>query len=203
MPWPRNSSAAAITSSRPGAYHHDVAALSTRFGFERQFGGGGRYYSSFQARRLLAESLSDAIDAAVGAVPVFRGVPAGTRAIELPDAVYGDRLLATFGKPKRETVCECERISEPSLAQALHILNSDALHAKLADPKGRIGRLVAAKTAPDAAIEEIYLAALSRRPTVAELDACRRFVAQAPDAKSFYEDLLWSLFNSKHFLFVR
>jgi hypothetical protein len=24
-----------------------------------------------------------------------------------------------------------------------------------------------------------------------------------PDAKSFYEDLLWSLINSKQFLFVR
>ncbi len=62
---------------------------------------------------------------------------------------------------------------------------------------------MAVKTPHAAVVEELYLAALSRRPTVSEQDACRRLAVLAPDAKSFYEDLLWSLFNSKQFLFVR
>lgn len=163
----------------------------------------GRFYASFPARRIAAESLSDAIDAAAEVTPKFAGVPAGTRAIELPDAFYNDRLLTTFGKPKRESVCECERTTEPSLAQALHTLNSEAIHAKLTDAKGRVARLVAAKVSLDAAIEELYLATVSRPPTAPEIEACRRLRAEAPDGESFYQDLLWSLCNSKHFLFVR
>ncbi len=163
----------------------------------------GRYYASFKVKRLPAEPLSDAIDAAVGIMPRFKGVPAGTRAIELPDSIYDDGLLATFGKPQRESVCECERLSEPSLAQALHTLNSERLYAKFGAPTGRIARHVAAQTPPDKVAEELYLSALSRYPTPAERDACRRLAAEAPDKQSLYEDLLWSLLNSKHFLFVR
>jgi hypothetical protein len=163
----------------------------------------GRFYASFVAKRVAAEPLSDAIDAAAEVTPKFAGVPAGTRAIELPDAVYNDRLLTTFGKPKRESVCDCDRGTEPSLAQALHVLNSEALHAKLTDAKGRVARLVAAKTPFDAVVEELYLATLSRRPTEGEAEACRSLRAQASDAESFYQDLLWSLCNSKQFLYVR
>jgi hypothetical protein len=163
----------------------------------------GRFYASFVAKRIAAEPLSDAIDAAAETTPKFAGVPAGTRAIELPDAIYNDRLLTTFGKPKRESVCDCDRGSEPSLAQALHTLNSEAIYAKLTDAKGRVARLVAAKTPLAAAVEDLYLATLSRRPTVAEFDACRLLRAESPDAESFYQDLLWSLCNSKQFLFVR
>lgn len=163
----------------------------------------GRYYASFQVRRLAAEPLSDAIDAATGASPRFTGVPAGTRAIELPDSNYEDLLLATFGKPQRETICECERLSDTSLAQALHTLNNEKLHAKLTVANGRLARLATAKTAHPAVVEELYLATLSRRPTPAEQDACHRLAAEATDAQSFYQDLLWSLLNSKQFLFVR
>ena len=30
-----------------------------------------------------------------------------------------------------------------------------------------------------------------------------KLLADAPDRRTFYEDMLWSLVNSKHFLFVR
>ena len=52
-------------------------------------------------------------------------------------------------------------------------------------------------------LAELYLAALSRRPTAAEQAVLGKLRAEAPDRKAFYEDLLWSLLNSKHFLFVR
>ena len=60
-------------------------------------------------KRLPAEPLSDAIDAVSGVPTKFRKVPLGTKAIELPDAQYDNYLLKTFGKPRREGVCECER----------------------------------------------------------------------------------------------
>jgi len=99
-------------------------------------------------------------------------------------------------------VCECERVSEPNLAQALHTLNSDLLAAKIADPKGRVAHLLAAKKPHDDIVAELYLATLCRRPTTAEQASCRKLLTEAADAKAFYEDLLWSLLNSKQFLFV-
>lgn len=133
----------------------------------------------------------------------FEKVPLGTRAIELPDAHYNNYFLNTFGKPRREGVCECERVSEPNLSQALHTLNGDIVTAKITDGKGRVAQLLAAKKSVDEIIGELYLATLSRRPSAHELTVWRQQLAQAGDAKGFYEDLLWSLINSKHFLFVR
>jgi hypothetical protein len=162
-----------------------------------------RFYSHYHVKRLAAEPLLDAVDAATGVPTKFPKLPLGTRAIELPDARYNNYFLSTFGKPRREGVCECERVSEPNLAQALHTLNGDVVTAKIADPRGRVARLLAAKKPHDDIVTELYLATLSRRPDERERAACRRLLAEAPDAKSFYEDLLWSLVNSKHFLFVR
>lgn len=162
-----------------------------------------RYGSHALAKRIAAEPLLDAIDNATGVPTKFTNLPLGTRAIELPDAQYDDHLLKTFGKPKREGVCECERVSDPSLAQALHTLNSEAIIAKIGSPTGRVAKLLAAKKSHDDIVAELYLASVSRRPSDAERAACRKLVDEAPDAKTFYEDLLWSLINSKHFQFVR
>lgn len=161
-----------------------------------------RFYSHYRVKRPAAEPLLDAIDDATGIRTKFAKVPLGTRAIELPDAQYNDYFLTAFGKPRREGVCECERVSEPNLAQALHTLNSDVLAAKISSSKGRVAKLIAAKKSPDAIIDELYLATLSRRATSEERSACEKLLAANPDKKAFYEDLLWSLINSKHFLFI-
>jgi hypothetical protein len=166
-------------------------------------GADDRFYSHYHVKRLAAEPLLDAIDAAAGTQTKFAKVPLGTRAIELPDARYENYFLNTFGKPRREAVCECERVSEPNLAQALHTLNGDLVTAKVGSPQGRVARLLAAKKSHDDIVGELYLATLCRRPTAGEQAACHKLLAEAPTPQAFYEDLLWSLINSKHFLFVR
>jgi hypothetical protein len=168
-----------------------------------------RFYSHFAVRRMPAEPLLDAIDYAAGSKTRFTNpalgstMPAGTRAIELPDATYSDIFLNTFGKPKRATVCECERTPDENLSQALHTLNGEAVAAKIADPKGRIAGLIAAKAPHDSIMNELYLATLSRRPSAAELQASRDYLAEVGEATEAYQDLLWGLLNSKPFLFVR
>jgi hypothetical protein len=162
----------------------------------------GRFYSHYTVKRVAAEPLLDAIDVVTGVATKFDKVPLGTRAIELPDAQYTNYFLNVFGKPKREGVCECERVSDPNLAQALHTLNGDAIAAKIGSPQGRVASLIAAKKPNEQIVEELYLAALSRRPTAAEQAECKKLLAEAPNLKSFYEDLTWSLMNSKQFLFV-
>src|SRR5262249_16405000 len=127
----------------------------------------------------------------------------GTRAIELPDANYQNYFLTTFGKPKRVSTCECERVPDENLAQTLHTLNGDIVAAKLADANGRIAKLIAAQKSHDELVTELYLASLSRRPDPGELEASRKFLADAPSPQECYQDLLWALINSKQFMFVR
>ena len=50
-------------------------------------------------------------------------------------------------------------------------------------------------------VEELYLAALSRRPTSDELAKLTGFVSKANDRRAAVEDVVWGLVNSKEFLF--
>jgi len=161
-----------------------------------------KFYSHYQVKRLPAEALIDAIDRVTGIPTKYRNLPLGTRAIELPDAEYPDYFLNTFAKPRRVSVCECERSPDPNLAQALHTLNGDVVAIKIRDAKGRVSKLVAAKKPHDEIVEELYLAALSRLPSDDEKQASRELLADVSTPADFYKDLLWALMNSKQFLFV-
>ena len=161
-----------------------------------------RFYSHYQVRRLPAEPLLDAIDIATGSSTKFKSLPPGTRAIELPDAEYPNYFLTTFAKPRRATVCECERMPDENLAQALHTLNGDILADKITAKDSRIAELLKSEQPPEAIVTELYLATLCRKPTEAELTAAQNFLDESPSPKECYEDLLWALLNSKQFLFT-
>jgi hypothetical protein len=166
-----------------------------------------QFYSHYMVKRLPAEPLLDAINTATGTTSTFKNLPIGTRAIELADTMSSrgvdNYFLKTFAKPERKTVCECERVPDPSLAQALHTLNGDTIKDKTEDENGRIARLLKEKKTHDEIVTELYLATLSRFPTDAERAACGRFLTNSPSPTECYEDLLWALINSTGFLFVQ
>ena len=110
-------------------------------------------------------------------------------------------FLDTFGRPKREITCECERTGEPNLAQALQLANGETVNRKIADTKGRLARLIAEKKPLAEVIDELYLVTFSRKATSAERVQAEKLVASAPDTKVGLEDLFWALLNSKEFLF--
>jgi len=162
-----------------------------------------RFYSHFEVKRLTAEPLLDAIDAACGTQTKFKDLPLGTRAIEIPDAEYPDAFLNTFAKPRRTSVCECERSPDANLAQALHTLNGDSLSTRIGNSTGRIQKLLAEKKSHTEIVTELYLATLCRPPRDSEIAASEQLLADSPSPRECYEDLLWALINSKGFLFVR
>ncbi len=167
-----------------------------------------RFYSHFEVKRLAAEPLLDAIDHAAGTQTKFKDLPLGTRAIEIPDAEYPDYFLNTFAKPRRTSVCECERSPDANLAQALHTLNGDILTTKIATKTGRVEKLLA-ETKPNEKkphadiMTDLYYATLCRAPSAQELAASETLLKDYPNPRECYEDLLWALINSKAFLFVR
>jgi len=161
-----------------------------------------RFYSHYKVKRMGAETLLDGIDYATGVMTKHPSLPLGTRAIELPDANTTNPFLMVFGKPKRASVCECERTPDENLAQALHTLNGDILSGKLADGNGRVAKLIAATVPDEAKIQELYLSTLCRQPSAAEIESAKSLVASSPSPTEAYQDLLWALINSKQFLFV-
>ncbi len=174
--------------------------------FDEADGDDRRNFARFYPRRLPAEVLLDAIDTVAGASEAFPGVPPGTRAVQLPDDGFASPFLDVFGRPKRESVCECERSAEANLSQTLHLLTSDEIQAKLTARDGRAARLAGDRRPDSAKVAELYRVALAREPTAAESGEALAFLAPKGAAgviREGYEDLIWALINTKEFLFVQ
>jgi hypothetical protein len=159
-------------------------------------------FSHAMPRRLTAEELMDAVTAVAGARPNFTEVPEETKAEQLPDPHVGkDGFLDLFGRPSRESACECERRADLSLPQALNLVNGKTISDAVADPKGRIAKAVLGGQSDQALVDEFYLAAFSRRPTRAEGEKAVQYLAGGTSRASRAQDLLWALLNSKGFLY--
>ena len=158
-------------------------------------------YSRFFARRLSAEIALDAIDVLTGSQTSFAGVLPGTRAVELPDPNFDNYFLTVFGRPNADSACECERGSEANLAQSLHLINSADILSKLSGSRATSLADDAATSTADK-VDQLYMVAVSRHPTPDETAEIEAYLAERADrAKEAWEDVVWSLLNTKEFLF--
>jgi hypothetical protein len=160
-------------------------------------------FARFYGRRMMAEVFLDAVDQATGNKSRFSGMAASSRAVDLPHEGFGSYFLDTFDRPRRVTTCECERSSGATLAQVLLLANSDEIENKLSAGEGKITKLLERKVPIKDIVEELYLATLSRYPDPRELDTTLKFVASAGEKneRPALEDILWTLVNSKEFMF--
>ncbi len=162
----------------------------------------GDNFSHAMPRRLSAEPLMDAVAHAAGVRPNFPEVPEDTSASQLPDPHVGaDGFLDLFGRPSRESACECERRSDFSLPQALNLVNGTTISDAVADAKGRVAKNVLAGMTDSEMVQDLYLATISRPPTKAESNYALKYLSGGPRTLRA-QDLLWALLNSKGFLYV-
>lgn len=159
-------------------------------------------FARFYGRRLVAEVFLDAVDQATGVKTRFSNVGSTARAIDLPHEGFGSYFLDTFDRPRRVTGCECERSSGATLSQVLLLANSEEIENKLAGGEGRIANLLKEKKPMKEIVEDLYLAAYSRAPTADELAAVEPYLAASQDkVQPALEDVLWTILNSKEFMF--
>jgi len=154
------------------------------------------------------EVLLDALNQVTDSTTAFSGLPkdknAPNRAVQLPDESFTSYFLDVFGRPQRQSACECERVSEANLAQVLHLLNSDEVQQKLTRVSGRADKLASAvdKRTEAEKITELFLWAYGRNPTKDDLKAALWHLAKhSANKKTAYENILWALVNSKEFIF--
>jgi hypothetical protein len=189
------------------AYQRSTQSNETNADDERNF-------SKANLRRIRAEVLLDMVTAVTVTPDKFRGLPLGARAVQIADGNTSNYFLTTFGRASRATACSCEVRMEPNLSQALHLLNGDTLHQKIARGKV-VGTMLEAGSAPEQVIEELYLRTLTRLPTDAEKAGLLALVPQpTPGAdgaaakpadpaavRETLEDGFWAILNSREFVF--
>jgi hypothetical protein len=160
------------------------------------------YFSHQSPRMLSAEQILDAINHVTGLTQAFPGLPSDMKATHLPAPdVAKNAFLKVFGQPERSTVCACERAEDSNLGMAIELFNGPLIYEKLRDANNRFRKSHASGAPPKDVIRELYLAALSRQPTEAEMEASLQHCQTRSDLASGFEDLCWVLLNTDEFLF--
>jgi len=128
-------------------------------------------YSHAVARRLPAEVLYDTIQRVTGSVSRLPGVPVGYRAAQLPDVGLSlpSGFFEVFGRPPRESACECERVNSMMLGPVMTLVNGPTIADAIADGENEITKLVASQPDDGKVVSELFLRILSRPATDEEI----------------------------------
>ncbi|MGL4551830.1 MAG: DUF1549 domain-containing protein [Gemmataceae bacterium] len=160
-------------------------------------------------RPLMAEVVVDVLNAALGTSERWSAGEGGdgTRAIEVgasrvtnPNVNY---VFRVFGRPPRTSACDCERTMDPALPQKLFLLADSNMVQKLKQPNNRLGEVLKAHTDDGEALEELFLATVSRMPTQKDRETFAGYKAAKPGAnrREVFGDVLWALMNTAEFIF--
>jgi hypothetical protein len=105
-----------------------------------------------------------------------------------------------FGRSTRTQACDCERALEPALPQRLFLMTDATVLGKFQDQSGRLHKILVSKMSDDAALEELFLATLSRLPTEKDQTLFREYRSAGKDRKTALTDTLWALINTREFI---
>jgi hypothetical protein len=166
--------------------------------------GDSLNYSHYYVRRLLAEELIDSMAEITGVSERIPGYMLGTRAMTVPQGAP-TYFLQTFGRLKAREVI-CERDNSPDVAQAMHLISGQTIQHQITGKDGTLDRWLADPSLNDEEItRRLFLAALVHPPKEREIAQVLASIHSAGAGiearRQAFEDVLWSIFNSKAFLF--
>ena len=96
--------------------------------------------------------------------------------MELPSG-----FLTTFGRPARESACECERSSGLQLGPIMALVSGPTLGDAIADSGNELTRLVNTQGDDLKLIDELFMRILNRPATAAEVETCRKDMQAVDD----------------------
>lgn len=155
-----------------------------------------RYYRSPSLRRLTAEELIDSIRVAT------------SQSLEAKKRLYLEKnatsLARALGKPSVRNEISTSRADDVAVVQALELLNGEEFHQLIYN--GKIIDQAAQEKGFAEAVGRLYWIAFSRSPTVKERKLGVAFLKAGGNAKPGRDalgDMLWSLFTSPEFQYIR
>ena len=157
------------------------------------------------AAQLEPEVLVDALTDVTGVPEQFEGEPPGTRAIALVNSQAPSPALDVLGRCNRAETCETPAGTAASggLTLKLHLLNGALINSRLANPEGRLARLLADQPHALSLVDRFYLIALSRRPSDGEVEYWKRQFSMADSdeqLRAVAEDFVWGLLTCREFV---
>ena len=165
--------------------------------------GDTRNHSRHYRMRPRAEVLLDMVSDVTGVAENFPAMPEGSRAMEMWTFRSASEFLDSFGRPDPNQDPPCERSSDSTVVQALHLMNAKNIQAKIVADNGIASKLASGSGSIELAIEDLYLRCYCRFPTNAERDGVIALAKSKNQArKQTLEDLLWALINSPEFVLV-
>ncbi len=158
-------------------------------------------FARYAPRKLPAEVLLDAISQVTGVPEEFSNYPPGTSPKELIASIGATYFLTTFGHPRRD-IMEA-RANEPSLSQALQMMNGDVLAERMQADGFVLDSFLEAGLEDGAIVEALYVRAYSREPDPAERRALQAYLASEAAAgrgrRQGLANVLWAILNTKEF----
>ncbi len=153
--------------------------------------------------RLRADQLYDAVCQALGTTRLELQYTGGRRAAYGGQDVDRGRLqfATTFGFDPSTPQADLTG----GIPETLFLMNSRELRPLMsAGSTGSMVRRILTEAADDrAAVQQVYLRILGRRPSDAEVNICLTYVSDVGNRDQAFEDLFWSLLNSSEFLCKR
>ena len=161
-----------------------------------------RNYSRHYRHRLRAEVLLDAVTQVTGVPPEFEGMPPDSSAKQLWTHRSDSLFLDTFGRPDPNQNPPCERTTDSTVVQSLHLMNSEKLYRDIGHDNGKARTLAnSEKTAAEVA-SELYRLIFGREPTADETALVgEQLAAEGAIRQNVIEDLTWAMVNSAEFVF--
>ena len=128
-------------------------------------------HSHALARRLPAETLFDAVFKVTGSTPNIPGAKPGQRATQLADSATdtSSGLLATLGRPARQSACECERSSDLGLGSIMALLSGPTVSLAINETTNILATLVETEQDDRKLVNEVFMRVVNRPATEPEI----------------------------------
>lgn len=159
-------------------------------------------FSRYYRQRLRAEVLMDAVNDVLDVEEKFSAMPPGSRATKLWTYRSSSLFLDTFGRPDPNQDPPCERTSDFTTPQILHLMNSPELNGKLSLDSARPAQLASSEQPNESIVEEVFLRVYCRPPTLDEAQIALANLPTRDQRREAVEDLFWALLNTPEFPFI-
>ncbi len=156
-------------------------------------------YSRHYRHRMRAEVLLDAVADVTETPTKFSAMPPGSRANQVWTHRIDSTFLDTYGRPNENQDPPCERTTDATVTQSLHLMNSPEIDGRIRSDNSRAARLAASDLTSAQIVDELYLAIYSRLPSDREKVYATKLIDSADNRRVVIEDIMWAFMNSPEF----